>query len=139
MLVAGSVGGTVGSATALMMSSSPQDYLDRATALDRISARGADRMRALRTASVRLAQAKASAREQAAAVRAINRTIAAKRHEVNALLAQAESMLSGLRADERARRPRQRRNRERAGEHDPRGGACPTWCELWPMCRVKRA
>ena len=23
--------------------------------------------------------------------------------------------------------------------HDPRGGACPTWCELWPMCRVKRA
>ena len=23
--------------------------------------------------------------------------------------------------------------------HDPRGGDCPTWCELWPMCRVKRA
>jgi len=23
-------------------------------------------------------------------------------------------------------------------EHDPRGGACPTWCELWPMCRVRR-
>ena len=23
--------------------------------------------------------------------------------------------------------------------HDPRGGACPSWCELWPMCRVKRA
>jgi ATP-dependent helicase/DNAse subunit B len=22
--------------------------------------------------------------------------------------------------------------------HDPRGGACPTWCELWPMCRVGR-
>ena len=31
--------------------------------------------------------------------------------------------------------------RIRAGdvEHDPRGGACPTWCELWPMCRVRRA
>ena len=24
-------------------------------------------------------------------------------------------------------------------EHDPRGGSCPSWCELWPMCRVKRA
>jgi len=24
-------------------------------------------------------------------------------------------------------------------EHDPRGGACPTWCDLWPMCRVRRA
>ncbi len=23
--------------------------------------------------------------------------------------------------------------------HDPRGGACPTWCDLWPMCRVRRA
>jgi ATP-dependent helicase/DNAse subunit B len=23
--------------------------------------------------------------------------------------------------------------------HDPKGGDCPTWCELWPMCRVKRA
>jgi ATP-dependent helicase/DNAse subunit B len=23
--------------------------------------------------------------------------------------------------------------------HDPKGGDCPTWCELWPMCRVRRA
>jgi RecB family exonuclease len=22
--------------------------------------------------------------------------------------------------------------------HDPRGGACPSWCDLWPMCRVAR-
>jgi ATP-dependent helicase/nuclease subunit B len=31
--------------------------------------------------------------------------------------------------------------RMRAGDirHDPRGGECPTWCQLWPMCRVKRA
>jgi ATP-dependent helicase/DNAse subunit B len=31
--------------------------------------------------------------------------------------------------------------RLRAGDvrHDPKGGDCPTWCELWPMCRVKRA
>jgi len=30
--------------------------------------------------------------------------------------------------------------RIRAGDvgHDPLGGSCPTWCELWPMCRVKR-
>jgi len=24
-------------------------------------------------------------------------------------------------------------------EHDPRGGSCPTWCDLWSMCRVRRA
>jgi ATP-dependent helicase/DNAse subunit B len=31
--------------------------------------------------------------------------------------------------------------RLRAGDvrHDPKGGDCPTWCELWSMCRVKRA
>jgi ATP-dependent helicase/DNAse subunit B len=23
--------------------------------------------------------------------------------------------------------------------HDPRGGECPPWCELWSMCRVARA
>jgi hypothetical protein len=31
--------------------------------------------------------------------------------------------------------------RVRSGDirHDPKGGDCPTWCELWPMCRVRRA
>jgi ATP-dependent helicase/DNAse subunit B len=30
--------------------------------------------------------------------------------------------------------------RIRAGdvEHDPKGGECPAWCDLWPMCRVER-
>jgi hypothetical protein len=31
-------------------------------------------------------------------------------------------------------------DRVRGGDirHDPKSGACPTWCELWPMCRVRR-
>ena len=31
--------------------------------------------------------------------------------------------------------------RIRAGDvrHDPKGGACPAWCDLWSMCRVERA
>ena len=31
--------------------------------------------------------------------------------------------------------------RIRAGDvrHDPRGDECPQWCDLWPMCRVRRA
>jgi len=31
--------------------------------------------------------------------------------------------------------------RIRAGDvdHDPRGGECPSWCDLWPICRVPRA
>jgi len=31
------------------------------------------------------------------------------------------------------------RIREGDVKHDPKGGDCPTWCELAPMCRVKRA
>jgi hypothetical protein len=23
--------------------------------------------------------------------------------------------------------------------HDPKGGECPAWCDLWRMCRVRRA
>jgi hypothetical protein len=23
--------------------------------------------------------------------------------------------------------------------HDPKGGDCPDWCELWSMCRVRRS
>ncbi len=31
--------------------------------------------------------------------------------------------------------------RIRSGDvaHDPRGGECPSWCDLWTMCRVPRA
>jgi ATP-dependent helicase/nuclease subunit B len=31
--------------------------------------------------------------------------------------------------------------RIRAGDvrHDPKGGDCPAWCDVWRMCRVKRA
>ena len=31
------------------------------------------------------------------------------------------------------------RIREGDVHHDPKGGECPTWCNVWPMCRVKRA
>ncbi|HET8558541.1 MAG TPA: PD-(D/E)XK nuclease family protein, partial [Gaiellaceae bacterium] len=31
------------------------------------------------------------------------------------------------------------RIREGDVRHDPLGGECPAWCDLWPMCRVERA
>jgi ATP-dependent helicase/nuclease subunit B len=40
-------------------------------------------------------------------------------------------------AREKAREFAQR-IREGDVKHDPRGGACPQWCDLWPMCRVAR-
>jgi ATP-dependent helicase/nuclease subunit B len=31
--------------------------------------------------------------------------------------------------------------RMRGGDilHDPKGGACPSWCDLWTVCRIRRA
>jgi ATP-dependent helicase/DNAse subunit B len=31
------------------------------------------------------------------------------------------------------------RIREGDVRHDPKGGECPAWCDLWPMCRKERA
>ncbi len=31
------------------------------------------------------------------------------------------------------------RIREGDVKHDPKRGTCPQWCELWPMCRVRRS
>jgi len=31
------------------------------------------------------------------------------------------------------------RIREGDVRHDPKGGDCPSWCDLWPICRVERA
>ena len=41
-------------------------------------------------------------------------------------------------ARERAPRLRAAHPRRATSRHDPKGGACPTWCDLWTMCRVER-
>ena len=48
---------------------------------------------------------------------------------------------SGRRSRGRARRPARSPAASAAATciHDPRGGECPSWCQLWSMCRVPRA
>jgi RecB family exonuclease len=38
-------------------------------------------------------------------------------------------------------RARRFADRIRAGDvrHDPKGDACPAWCDLWTMCRIERS
>ena len=45
------------------------------------------------------------------------------------------------RSRRRASGPPTNARRIRAGDvqHDPKGDGCPSWCDLWPMCRVARA
>ena len=39
------------------------------------------------------------------------------------------------------RRAGENAERIRTGDvrHDPKGGECPAWCDLWPICRVERS
>ena len=43
--------------------------------------------------------------------------------------------------DAAVERARDSVGRARDGDvrHDPRGGTCPTWCDRWTMCRIRRA
>ncbi|HEY7197820.1 MAG TPA: PD-(D/E)XK nuclease family protein [Gaiellaceae bacterium] len=82
------------------------------------------------------------------------RALAGSREARGLVLSEAKSDVPGLKradylADEEfwqtvegaTERARAAVARIRAGdvEHDPRKGDCPTWCDRWPMCRVRRA
>jgi len=56
----------------------------------------------------------------------------------NDYLAEDEFWAQVARAHETAGRLAER-IRDGDVRHDPRGGECPSWCDLWPMCRVRRA
>ena len=44
-------------------------------------------------------------------------------------------------AQAKATAPAHRGGRSANGDvkHDPKGGDCPAWCDLWPICRIERA
>jgi ATP-dependent helicase/nuclease subunit B len=51
-----------------------------------------------------------------------------------------EAFWGGIERAQEQARSAVARIREGDVRHDPKGGfPCPTWCDLWPMCRVKRS
>ena len=85
----------------------------------------------------------------------VYRALSGARASRGMLRAESRDDLPGLQAGRLPRRggvlgagrvrPRARRStaarRIRSGDvaHDPKGGECPSWCDLWTMCRVARA
>jgi ATP-dependent helicase/DNAse subunit B len=45
---------------------------------------------------------------------------------------------SRVEASKRLARSLAERIRDGDVVHDPKGGECPAWCDLWPMCRIRR-
>jgi cell wall-associated NlpC family hydrolase len=87
----------------LVSTSSPQSFLDRASALNRIAHDQAERLAATATARHRLAGVEAQAAGDLSAQRVAEAALARQKAAIESTLHAQQALLDGLRADERAR------------------------------------
>ncbi|MFC8345344.1 NlpC/P60 family protein [Streptomyces sp. NPDC057280] len=87
---------------ALLFSDDPDDYLDKAAALDRITAHQAGELKDLQSAMRKLAQERAEAAGQLAELEKSRKAVASHKKTVEKKLAQARRLLNSLPSEERA-------------------------------------
>ncbi|MEU0253663.1 NlpC/P60 family protein [Streptomyces sp. NPDC006184] len=112
--------GGIDPAVALLFSDDPDDYLDKASTLDRIGSRQAGQLRQLRSALRDLAQERAEATDKLAELERSRRAVAAHKRTVEQKLARARQLINALPAAARAAYDRASRG-SRAGLPDPAG------------------
>ncbi|MEW2450029.1 NlpC/P60 family protein [Streptomyces parvulus] len=93
--------GGIDPSLALLLSAEPDEYLDRASVLDRISTRQAGELRELRQAMRDLAQDRAEAAGKLAELERGRKAVAAHKKTVERKLAKARALLNSLPDDER--------------------------------------
>ncbi|MFE1954714.1 MULTISPECIES: C40 family peptidase [Streptomyces] len=113
--------GGIDPSLALMLSSDPDSYLDKAGTLDRISARHAGELTELRAAQRDLAQERAGARRKLAELDAVRKAVARHKRGVETKLARARQLLNSLPDADRAAYERS----SRGGERPDLSGAGP--------------
>ncbi|MET9499389.1 NlpC/P60 family protein [Streptomyces sp. NPDC006552] len=113
---------------ALMFSSDPAAYLDRAGTLDRISARQAGELSELQTAQRELAQERAEAQRKLAALDKSRKAVAQHKRTVEAKLSTARRLLNSLPDGDRA-----------AYERASRGDARPDLAGAGPASSARAA
>ncbi|MER7497442.1 NlpC/P60 family protein [Streptomyces pharetrae] len=94
--------GGIDPALALLFSEDPDDYLDKATALDRIGIHQAARLKDLQTAMRELAQDRSEAAETLGELEKSRKAVAAHKRSVERKLARARQLLDSLPDEERA-------------------------------------
>ncbi|MEU0404043.1 NlpC/P60 family protein [Streptomyces sp. NPDC006197] len=120
--------GGIDPALALLLSSDPDSYLDRASALDRVTARQSAALAELRREQRRLGQQRTEARAVLAELERSRAEVARHKRTVEKKLAEARRVLASLTVEQRADYDRASRTGERAG--DPAGGPA---AELPPL------
>ncbi|MFF5531120.1 NlpC/P60 family protein [Streptomyces cinerochromogenes] len=116
--------GGIDPAVALLFSADPDDYLDKASMLDRIGARQAGRLRELQSVLRELAQERAEAAGTLAELERSRKAVAAHKRTVEQKLARARQLINALPAGERAAYDRASRG-SRADLPEPTGAAAP--------------
>ncbi|MFF4485647.1 NlpC/P60 family protein [Streptomyces sp. NPDC001544] len=116
--------GGLAPAVALLLSDDPDDYLDRATTLDRIGARQSDRLTRLQSAMRELSRERARTAEKLAELEKSRKEVAARKRTVENKLARARQLLNSLPAAERAAYARASRS-GRGGISDLFGATAP--------------
>jgi peptidoglycan DL-endopeptidase CwlO len=94
--------GAIDPAVALLFSDNPDDYLDKASTLDRIGDQQAGRLRELRSALRDLAQERAEAAGKLGALEHSRKAVAAHKRTVETKLAKARQLLGTMSAADRA-------------------------------------
>ncbi|MEW1779895.1 NlpC/P60 family protein [Streptomyces sp. NPDC086777] len=110
---------------ALLFSDDPQDYLDRASLLDRVDARQAGQLRQLRTAMRELAQERTEATGNLAELERSRKAVALHKAVVEGKLAKARRLLETMPAADRAAFEHASRGDDRADLSDPSAAAVP--------------
>ncbi|WSQ08494.1 NlpC/P60 family protein [Streptomyces sp. NBC_01231] len=87
---------------ALLFSDDPDDYLDKASALDRISVHQAEELKDLQTAMRELAQERSEATRKLGELDKSRKAVASHKRAVEKKLAKARQLLGSLPSDERA-------------------------------------
>ncbi|MEU2236242.1 MULTISPECIES: C40 family peptidase [Streptomyces] len=128
--------GGIDPALALLLSSDPDSYLDRATALDRVTARQSAALGELRREQRSLSQKRSEARAALAELEQSRAEVARHKRTVERKLAEARRVLASLTVEERADYDRASRTGERAeGAEAPDGGPAeplPPLADLGP-------
>ncbi|WP_369212088.1 C40 family peptidase [Streptomyces flavofungini] len=107
--------GGIDPALQLMLSSDPDGYLDRASVLDRVTARQASELTDLQKAQRGLAQKRAEAGRKLAELEKSRATVARHKRTVEHKLAKARRLLNSLNRHEREAYDRSSRSGDRAG------------------------
>ncbi|WP_324783780.1 NlpC/P60 family protein [Streptomyces sp. H51] len=94
--------GTIDSSLQLFLSSNPDDYLDKASAADQLSAQQVEALKKIQEKQRELAQERAEASDKLKDLAATRTELGKKKKEVQSKLAEAQKLLNSLTAAEKA-------------------------------------